>query len=106
MAQQVTIVASGGAGNGEADRAGRVLALIEDLRVHAPQVRVVLVMPGHVGTDIIANNLRARGLPEPRGGVPDLDGSGAGPGTAGMSLPSGQVTTPGRFCEVGSWVLG
>jgi len=40
-------------------------ALIEDLRVHAPHVRVAVVMPGHVGTDIIANTLRARGLPEP-----------------------------------------
>jgi NAD(P)-dependent dehydrogenase (short-subunit alcohol dehydrogenase family) len=40
-------------------------ALIEDLRCHAPQVRVVVVMPGHVGTDIVANSRRARGLPEP-----------------------------------------
>jgi NAD(P)-dependent dehydrogenase (short-subunit alcohol dehydrogenase family) len=40
-------------------------ALIEDLRAHAPQVRVAVVMPGHVGTDIVANSLRARGLPEP-----------------------------------------
>ena len=40
-------------------------ALIEDLRSHAPGVRVAVVMPGHVGTDIIANSLRARGLPEP-----------------------------------------
>jgi NAD(P)-dependent dehydrogenase (short-subunit alcohol dehydrogenase family) len=40
-------------------------ALIEDLRVHAPHVRVAVVMPGHVGTDIIANSIRARGLPEP-----------------------------------------
>jgi NAD(P)-dependent dehydrogenase (short-subunit alcohol dehydrogenase family) len=40
-------------------------ALIEDLRVHAPGVRVAVVMPGHVGTDIVANSLRARGLPEP-----------------------------------------
>jgi NAD(P)-dependent dehydrogenase (short-subunit alcohol dehydrogenase family) len=39
--------------------------LIADLRANAPQVRVVLVMPGHVGTDIIANSLRARGFPEP-----------------------------------------
>jgi NAD(P)-dependent dehydrogenase (short-subunit alcohol dehydrogenase family) len=38
-------------------------ALIEDLRAHAPQVRVAVVMPGHVGTDIIANSVRARGLP-------------------------------------------
>jgi NAD(P)-dependent dehydrogenase (short-subunit alcohol dehydrogenase family) len=40
-------------------------ALIEDLRANAPQVRVAIVMPGHVGTDIVANSLRARGLPEP-----------------------------------------
>ena len=40
-------------------------ALIEDLRVHAPHVRAVLVMPGHVGTDIIVNSLRGRGLPAP-----------------------------------------
>ena len=40
-------------------------ALIEDLRSNAPQVRVAVVMPGHVGTDIVANSLRARGLPAP-----------------------------------------
>jgi NAD(P)-dependent dehydrogenase (short-subunit alcohol dehydrogenase family) len=40
-------------------------SLIEDLRANAPQVRVAVVMPGHVGTDIIANSLRARGLPAP-----------------------------------------
>jgi NAD(P)-dependent dehydrogenase (short-subunit alcohol dehydrogenase family) len=40
-------------------------ALIEDLRANAPHVRVAVVMPGHVGTDIIANSLRARGLPVP-----------------------------------------
>jgi NAD(P)-dependent dehydrogenase (short-subunit alcohol dehydrogenase family) len=41
-------------------------ALVEDLRTNAPQVRVVLVMPGHVGTDILANSRRAQGLPEPQ----------------------------------------
>jgi NAD(P)-dependent dehydrogenase (short-subunit alcohol dehydrogenase family) len=40
-------------------------ALIEDLRTNAPQVRVAVVMPGHVGTDIVANSFRARGLPDP-----------------------------------------
>jgi NAD(P)-dependent dehydrogenase (short-subunit alcohol dehydrogenase family) len=40
-------------------------ALIEDLRTNAPGVRVAVVIPGHVGTDIVANSLRARGLPEP-----------------------------------------
>ena len=40
-------------------------ALIEDLRTSAPQVRAVVVLPGHVGTGILANSLRAHGLPEP-----------------------------------------
>ena len=39
--------------------------LIEDLRTNAPQVRVALVMPGHVGTDIVANTRRAHGTAEP-----------------------------------------
>jgi NAD(P)-dependent dehydrogenase (short-subunit alcohol dehydrogenase family) len=39
-------------------------ALIEDLRVHAPHVRVAVVMPGHVGTDIVANSMMAFGVPE------------------------------------------
>jgi NAD(P)-dependent dehydrogenase (short-subunit alcohol dehydrogenase family) len=33
-------------------------ALIEDLRVNAPHVRVAVVMPGHIGTDIVANSRR------------------------------------------------
>ena len=41
-------------------------ALIEDLRTNAPQFRVAVVMPGHVGTEIIANTRRAHGLPEPQ----------------------------------------
>ncbi len=39
-------------------------ALITDLRLHAPHVRVVLVMPGHVGTSIISNSNRVLGLSE------------------------------------------
>jgi NAD(P)-dependent dehydrogenase (short-subunit alcohol dehydrogenase family) len=42
-------------------------ALIEDLRVNAPGIRAAVVLPGHVGTDIIVNSLRARGLPDPAG---------------------------------------
>jgi NAD(P)-dependent dehydrogenase (short-subunit alcohol dehydrogenase family) len=38
-------------------------ALIEDLRSNAPQVRVVVVMPGVVNTDIAMNSRRALGLP-------------------------------------------
>jgi len=40
-------------------------ALIEDLRTNAPQVRAALVLPGSVGTDIIANTRRAHGMPGP-----------------------------------------
>jgi len=36
-------------------------ALIEDLRVNAPHVRVAVVMPGHVGTDIVSNTVRILG---------------------------------------------
>jgi short-subunit dehydrogenase len=40
-------------------------ALIEDLRVNAPLVRVAVVMPGHVGTDIFVHSRRAHGQPDP-----------------------------------------
>jgi short-subunit dehydrogenase len=40
-------------------------ALIEDLRTNAPQVRVAVVLPGSVGTDILANTRRAHGMPGP-----------------------------------------
>ena len=57
-------------------------ALIEDLRSNAPQVRVAVVMPGHVGTDIVANTLRAHGLPEPER-MSDAQVTGADPGGSG-----------------------
>ena len=40
-------------------------ALIEDLRSNALGVRVALVIPGHVGTDILPNTRRVHGLPGP-----------------------------------------
>jgi NAD(P)-dependent dehydrogenase (short-subunit alcohol dehydrogenase family) len=40
-------------------------ALIEDLRVNAPHVRVAVVMPGHVGTDILLNSRRIHQGTEP-----------------------------------------
>jgi NAD(P)-dependent dehydrogenase (short-subunit alcohol dehydrogenase family) len=40
-------------------------ALIEDLRVYAPHVKVAVVMPGHIGTGIIGNSRRVHGGPEP-----------------------------------------
>jgi hypothetical protein len=39
-------------------------ALIPDLRANAPQVRVVVVMPGMVNTDIAENSRRILGLPD------------------------------------------
>jgi NAD(P)-dependent dehydrogenase (short-subunit alcohol dehydrogenase family) len=39
-------------------------ALVEDLRSNAPHVRVVVVMPGVVNTDIATNSRRTLGLPE------------------------------------------
>jgi NAD(P)-dependent dehydrogenase (short-subunit alcohol dehydrogenase family) len=40
-------------------------ALIEDLRTNAPEVRVAVVLPGSVGTNILANTRRAHGMPGP-----------------------------------------
>ncbi|HTR92888.1 MAG TPA: SDR family oxidoreductase [Trebonia sp.] len=39
-------------------------ALIEDLRNNAPNVRVALVMPGHIATNIVGNSMMAFGVPE------------------------------------------
>jgi NAD(P)-dependent dehydrogenase (short-subunit alcohol dehydrogenase family) len=36
-------------------------ALIEDFRLNAPHVKVAVVMPGHIGTDIVINTRRAHG---------------------------------------------
>src|SRR6201989_359329 len=41
-------------------------ALLEDFRVNAPHVKVAVVMPGHIGTDIVINSQRIhRGGAEP-----------------------------------------
>ena len=40
-------------------------ALITDLRVNAPHVKVAVVMPGHIGTDIVFNSRRVHGQAEP-----------------------------------------
>jgi NAD(P)-dependent dehydrogenase (short-subunit alcohol dehydrogenase family) len=46
-------------------------ALIEDLRVNAPHVKVAVVMPGHIGTDIVANTRRIHGGSEPEHMTPE-----------------------------------
>ena len=40
-------------------------ALLEDFRLNAPHVKVAVVMPGHIGTDIVINSRRLLGAPEP-----------------------------------------
>src|ERR671911_2523504 len=37
-------------------------ALMEDFRVNAPHVRVAVVMPGHIGTDIVLNSREILGV--------------------------------------------
>jgi len=45
-------------------------ALIEDLRVHAPHLSVSVVMPGHIGTEIVANTLAQQSLTTMEGLTP------------------------------------
>ncbi len=40
-------------------------ALINDLRLHAPHVKVSLVMPGHIGTPLLSNSGKILGMPDP-----------------------------------------
>jgi NAD(P)-dependent dehydrogenase (short-subunit alcohol dehydrogenase family) len=40
-------------------------SLLEDFRVNAPHVKVAVVMPGHIGTDIVNNTRRFHGASEP-----------------------------------------
>lgn len=41
-------------------------ALITDLRIHAPHVKVSVVMPGHIGTSIVSNSAAVLGRPQPK----------------------------------------
>jgi NAD(P)-dependent dehydrogenase (short-subunit alcohol dehydrogenase family) len=66
-------------------------ALIEDLRSNAPSVRIVLVMPGHVGTDILVNTRRAHGLPGPDS-ISDAELEAARPVLIRLGLPAGDAS--------------
>jgi len=67
-------------------------ALIEDLRLHAPHVKVAVVMPGHVGTDIVANSQRVHDDVDPAVlSDEDLEGRRADLERAGV-LPVGAST--------------
>jgi NAD(P)-dependent dehydrogenase (short-subunit alcohol dehydrogenase family) len=46
-------------------------ALLEDFRVNAPHVKVAVVMPGHIGTDIVGNTRRFHGGSEPDAMTPE-----------------------------------
>ena len=39
-------------------------ALLEDFRINAPHVKVAVVMPGHIGTEIVNNSRRILGAPD------------------------------------------
>lgn len=43
-------------------------ALLEDFRLNAPHVKVAVVMPGHIGTDIVINSRRVHAREEPGAG--------------------------------------
>jgi len=40
-------------------------AMMEDFRVNAPHVKAAVVMPGHIGTDIVINSRKVLGTAEP-----------------------------------------
>lgn len=46
-------------------------ALVTDLRLHAPHIGCSVVMPGHIGTSIVANSSAVHGLP-PDAGVTEM----------------------------------
>jgi hypothetical protein len=66
-------------------------ALIEDFRVNAPHVGVSVVMPGHIGTDIVANSRRYFGRPEPDA-LTDSDLAGTRQQLARRGVPTEDVS--------------
>jgi len=46
-------------------------ALVNDFRIHAPHVKVSIVMPGHIGTSIMQNSLKAMGVAGPEQLTPE-----------------------------------
>jgi NAD(P)-dependent dehydrogenase (short-subunit alcohol dehydrogenase family) len=62
-------------------------ALLEDFRLNAPHVKVSVVMPGHIGTDIIANTQRIQA------------GDGKGLGDLRANLEKQGVLPPGTTDE-------
>jgi NAD(P)-dependent dehydrogenase (short-subunit alcohol dehydrogenase family) len=73
-------------------------ALIEDLRVNAPHVRVAVVMPGHIGTDIVANSLRILGHADPEN-MSDADLEALRP-ELGRRLATAGAATPEELRQI------
>ena len=46
-------------------------ALITDLRLNAPHVKVSVVMPGHIGTSLVINSRTVHGRPDPEVMTPE-----------------------------------
>ncbi len=66
-------------------------ALLEDFRMHAPHVKVAVVMPGHIGTDIVINSRLAHGGSDPDAMTADeLDSLRSD--LAGRGLPAETMT--------------
>jgi NAD(P)-dependent dehydrogenase (short-subunit alcohol dehydrogenase family) len=61
-------------------------ALINDFRLHAPHVKVSLVMPGHVGTSIVINSQRILGNDPKEMTEEDLDRARARLGRMGLAV--------------------
>jgi NAD(P)-dependent dehydrogenase (short-subunit alcohol dehydrogenase family) len=67
-------------------------AMLMDFRANAPHVRVALVMPGHVGTDIVINSNRAHGRPDPDDMTPAEIEQARKVMVAGTGMPADQAT--------------
>jgi NAD(P)-dependent dehydrogenase (short-subunit alcohol dehydrogenase family) len=74
-------------------------ALIEDLRVNAPHVRVAVVMPGHIGTDIVANSLRILGHADPEN-MSDADLEAVRPELGRRFATAGAAATPDELRQI------
>ncbi len=70
---------------------GLTESLIEDLRIHAPHVKVAVVMPGHIGTNIVENSLRAH-IRGAGSGEPDGGGAALREELGRMGIPTGDMT--------------
>ncbi|GAA2212329.1 hypothetical protein GCM10009850_077910 [Nonomuraea monospora] len=67
-------------------------SLVVDLRLNAPHVRVALVMPGHVGTEIVINSRRLHGGAEPDDMTPEELADARGLAAAVAGVPADELS--------------